>query len=396
MSVNTMGIEQAYTLLNAIHAQATGKTGIAATDLSSWISTAQSTLATGYEPTLNAITQVIGRTIVSVRPYSEKFKGLEMSADRWGGITRKINFADTQAYSDDTFALVDGQAIDPFIVRKPNVLETRYTGSDVYCGQLSVTREQLTVAFSNPTEFASFMSGLMQWFVNQRTQWLEELKRSILCNSIAGIADEAAGNSNAFKKVVHLLSEYNSASGLSLTATTVMQPANFPAFMKWAYTRISNISRLMTERSGLYQTSITGKDINRHTPVEDQRIYMTSKYLDAMTDMVLADVYHDNFLRYANVEAVNYWQAIDSPDTVSVKPVYIDSTATVKIASANVSVSPVVGIMFDRDAMGYNIYQDELETSPYNQLGQYYNLAHHVRVQLQNDFTEKMVLLLLD
>ena len=391
MSVNTMGIEQAYTLINAIHAQATGKNSLNATDLSSFISVAQETLQTGYEPTLNAITQVIGRTIVSVRPYNEKFKGLEMSSDRWGGITRKINFADTQSYADETWALVDGQAIDPFIVRKPNILETRYVGSDVYCGELSVTREQLTVAFSNPTEFAAFMSGLMTWFVNQRTQWLENLKRMILCNAIAGIADE-----NLTGRRIKLLTEYNNASGLSLTSTTVMQPANFPGFMKWAYTRISNISHLMTERSGLYQTPITGKDLNRHTPVEDQRIYMTSKYLDAMTDMVLADVYHDNFLRYADVEPVNFWQAIGSPDSVSVKPVYIDGSGTVKVASGNVSVSPVVGIMFDRDALGYNIYQDELETSPYNQRGQYYNLAHHVRVQLQNDFTEKMVLLTLD
>lgn len=391
MSVNTMGIEQAYTLINAVHAQATGKNSLTATDLSSFISVAQETLQTGYEPTLNAITQVIGRTIVSVRPYNEKFKGLEMSADRWGGITRKINFADTQAYQDESWALVDGAAIDPFIVRKPNILETRYVGSDVYCGELSVTREQLTVAFSNPTEFAAFMSGLMTWFVNQRTQWLEHLKRMILCNAIAGIKDE-----NATGRIVHLLSEYNTASGLSLTSTTVMQPANFPGFMKWAYTRISNISHLMTERSGLYQTAITGKDINRHTPVEDQRIYMTSKYLDAMTDMVLADVYHDNFLRYADVEPVNFWQSIKSPDSVSVKPVYIDGSGTVKVASGNVSVSPVVGIMFDRDALGYNIYQDELETSPYNQRGQYYNLAHHCRIMLTNDFSEKMVLLTLD
>ena len=390
MAVNTMGIEQAYTLVNAIHSQATGKTALTPTDLSSFISVAQETLATGYEPTLNAITQVIGRTIVSARPYSEKFKGLEVSGDRWGGIIRKINFADTQSYGDETFALVDGSSVDPFIVRKPNVLETRYVGSDVYCGELSITKEQLTVAFSNPTEFASFMSGLMTWFVNQRTQWLENLKRSILDNAIAALKEM-----NETGRIIHLLTEYNTATGLTLTATTVMQPANFPAFMKWAYTRISNISRLMTERSGLFQTAITGKDINRHTPVEDQRIYMTSKYLDAMTDMVLADTYHDNFLRYADVEAVNFWQSIKSPDTVSVTPVYINSSGVVTTGSAQV-VTPVVGIMFDRDAMGYNIYRDELETSVYNQRGSYYNLAHHVRVQLQNDFSEKMVLLLLD
>lgn len=394
MSVNTLGIEQAYTLVNAIHDQATGKTGIVATDLSSFISVAQETLASGYEPTLNAISQVIGRTLVAVRPYSEKFKGLQMTTDRWGAITRKINFADTQSYSNEAWTLTDGYSVDPFIVRKPDVLETRYLGSDVYSGELSITREQLTVAFSNPQEFASFMSGLMTWFVNQRTQWLENLKRSILANAIGGLYAKYTDPTEG-KRVIHLLSEYNTASGLSLTSTTVMQPANFPGFMKWAYTRVSNISRLMTERSGLFQTPITGKDINRHTPVEDQRIYMTSKYLDAMDDMVLADTYHDNFLRYADVEAVNFWQSIATPDTVSVTPVYINNSGVVTTGTAQV-VTPVVGIMFDRDAMGYNIYQDELLTSPFNQRGEYYNLAHKVRVQLQTDFSEKMVLLLLD
>ena len=36
MAVNTMSIEQAYTLVNAIHAQATGRNDIQATDLSSF------------------------------------------------------------------------------------------------------------------------------------------------------------------------------------------------------------------------------------------------------------------------------------------------------------------------------------------------------------------------
>ena len=388
MAVNTMGIEQAYTLVNAIHEQATGQKTIQPTDLSSFISVAQATLQTGYENTLNAISQVLGRTIIAVRPYEEKFRGLEYSADRWGGIIRKINFADTPALDDPTYSLVDGQSIDQFVVKKPNVLETRYVGSDAYKGQMTIFTRQLDVAFSNPQEFASFMSGLMTHFVNERTQWLENLKRSMLANLIGAKSDMGAD-------VIHLLTEYNSATGLSLTSQTAIQPANFKGFMEWVYTRVSNLSRLMTERSELFQMVITGKPIMRHTPMEDQRVYMGSKFLDAMSSMVLADTYHDNFLRYADVEAVNFWQAIQNPDTVSVTPVYIDNTGAVVTGTAQV-VSPIVGVMFDRDAIGYNIYQDSLETSPYNADGQYYNLFHHVRVQLQNDFTEKALVLMLD
>ena len=91
MSVNTMSKQQAYALINAIHQEATGQVSIQPTDLSSFISVAQATLQSGYENTLNAITQVLQRTIIAVRPYDEKFKGLQMSADSWGGIIRKIN-----------------------------------------------------------------------------------------------------------------------------------------------------------------------------------------------------------------------------------------------------------------------------------------------------------------
>ena len=390
MAVNSMTKEQAYQLINAIHTQATGQTAITPTDLSSFISVAQSTLAAGYEQTLNAITQVLSRTIVAVRPYDEKFKGLEMTADTWGGIIRKINFADREAIADPTHATVEGQSIDQYEVRKPHVLETRYVGSDVWMGSYTIYREQLKTAFENEGNFGSFMTGLMTHFLNERTQWFENLKRSLIANMIAAKSDIGGGS------VIHLLTEYNAATGLSLTATTVMQPANYKPFMEWAYARVSEVSRLMTERSQLFQQTITGYPIMRHTPMRDQRVYFAASFLEAMDARVLADTYHDNFLKYADVEGVSYWQAINDPLKVSATPVYVDNTGAVKAAAANVAVDNVIGIIFDRDAMGYNIYNEALEASPYNAKGQYYNLFAHADVQLQSDVTEKAAIFLLD
>lgn len=392
MAVNNMTKEQAYALINAIHTQATGQVAIQPTDLSSFISVAQSTLAVGTEQTLNAITQVLQKTLVAVRPYEEKFKGLEMSADTWGGIIRKINFADREAIEDPTHATVEGQSIDQYKVRKPKVLETRYVGSDVYMGSYTIYKEQLKTAFENESNFGAFMTGLMTHFLNERTQWLEGLKRSLLANMIAAKSDIGGGS------VIHLLTEYNAAIGLAtpLTATTVMQPANYKPFMEWAYARVSEVSRLMTERSQLFQQTITGYPIMRHTPMRDQRVYMSASFLEAMDARVLADTYHDNFLRYADVEGVSYWQDINDPLKVSVTPVYVDNTGAVKAAAANVAVDNVIGIIFDRDALGYNIFRDDLETSPYNASGSYYNIFQHVDVQLQSDVTEKAAIFLLD
>ena len=390
MAVNNMTKEQAYQLIAAIHAQATGTAALTPTDLSSFISVAQSTLAAGTEQTLNAITQVLQKTLVAVRPYDEKFKGLEMTAEQWGGIIRKINFADTPAEADPTHATVNGQAIDQYIVKKPVVLETRYVGSDVWMGSYTIYREQLKTAFENESNFGAFMTGLMTHFLNERSQWFEGLKRSLLANMIAAKSDIGGGS------VIHLLTEYNAATDLSLTDKTVMQPENYKAFMEWCYARISEVSRLMTERSQLFQQTITGYPIFRHTPVRDQRVYMAANFLEAMDARVLADTYHENFLRYADVEGVSFWQSIDSPLSVSAKPVYVDNTGAVKAAAANVAVNNVIGIIFDRDALGYNVYNEALETSPYNAKGQYYNIFSHADVQLQSDVTEKAAIFLLD
>lgn len=390
MSVNNMSIEQAYTLINAIHAQATGNTTLTATDTASFTSVAQATLAAGYEPVLGAITQVLNKTLIAVRPYSRKFAGLEVSADRWGAITRKINFADRGAEADDTFALIDGQSIDQYAVKKADILETRYLGSDVYAGHYTIYTRQLDVAFSSAEEFGRFMSGLMTHFSNEREQWLENLSRTLVANFIG-----AEIQINNTESVVHLLTEYNAATGGSYTSTTIRQPANWKPFLQWVYARVAGITRLMSERSSLFQQKITGKAIVRHTPLADQKVYFLADFMDAMDAQVLADTYHDNYLKYADVEKVSFWQAIDSPDEIDLDPcVYIDSSAAV--ATATVAEDNIMGVIFDRDACGYNIYQNDLQTSPYNAAGQYYNIFSHVRVQTQNDLTEKGCVLLLD
>ena len=388
MSVNTLSIEQAYSLIKSIHDQATGKTALTPTDPSSFASVATKTLATGYDTVLNAMSQVLTRTMIAVRRFDGSFNGLDMTGDRWGAITRKISFGDVDPAAENTYALVNGVSVDDMTVRKVPTLETHYYGSLVYSDHITIYTRQLDVAFQSPEEFGRFMAGLMTHWSNIRRQWLNEQKRMIVNNFISG---KNALNSN----VIHLLTEYNSATGLSLTATTVLQPANYKPFMEWVFARVAGISRLMTERSELFQVKITGYDINRHTPLVDQRVYMLADFLEALRAMVLADTYHDSFLTYSDVEPVSYWQAIQSPRSISTTPVYIDSTGAVTVGTAQV-INNVVGVLFDRDAMGFNISQDEIVSSHYNAGGQYYNLWYHFRGQWQNDFTEKGVVLLMD
>ena len=389
MSVNTMNFEQAATLLNAIHSQVTGSAQLTPTDVSSFISVAQATLQAGYDPVINAISQVVGRTIFSIRPYNARFKGLQMDSQKWGAITRKIAIADKAFEDNQAFNLVDGQSIDPWVVNKPEVLQLNYYGFDTYCKSFTIFKDQLDSAFKGPEEFGSFMTMVTQNALDMLEQAKESMARLALDNFIAG-------KINAQNGVIHLLTEYNNEVGGSYTATTIKDPANFPAFIKWAYARIATLTNMMTERSQLFQIQVTGKELTRHTPFDRQRVYLLNWLLNNIDARVLAETYNYKFLEFADVEAVNFWQSIQTPDAINILPVVLQNDGTLNSPASAVNQSAVMGVIFDEDAMGITLQNEEVAVSPYNPRGSYWVEYHKATMRYYNDFSEKGIVLLLD
>lgn len=389
---NTLTIDQASTVLNAIVAQATGNTAIATADTKDFVTVAQTGLLAGYDPLLGAISQVLSRTIFSVRPYTRKFKSLEADAITYGNHVRKINIADKVAQNDGRLPLTDGVAVDQQQVSKPTILQTNFYGAQTYERQYTIFKDQLDTAFTSPEEFARFISMVVQNVSDMIEQDHEQFARMTVANYIGGVLS----GPNAANQVVHLLTEYNTATGLSLTATTVLQPANYPGFIKWAFARIAALSALLTERSEVFHTNVTGKPIQRHTPESEQRIYLYAPSKFGIESRVLADTYHDNYLSMAKHEAVNFWQSIKTPDTINVKPTWMKSDGTLQSASNAVVQGSVFGVIFDREAMGYTTVNQWSSPAPFNAKGGYTNVFFHFTDRHWNDFTENGIVLLMD
>lgn len=389
---NTLTIDQASTVLNAIVAQATGNTAIATADTKDFVTVAQTGLLSGYDPLIAAISQVLSRTIFSVRPYTRKFKSLEADSITYGNHVRKLNIADKAAVNDDRLPLTDGVAVDQQKVSKPTVLQTNLYGAQTYQRQYTIFKDQLDTAFSGPEEFARFISMMMQNVSDMIEQDHEQFARMTVANYIGGVLS----GPNAANQVVHLLTEYNTATGLSLTATTVMQPANYPAFVKWAFARIAALSALLTERSEVFHTNVTGKPIKRHTPESEQRVYLYAPSKFGIESRVLADTYHDNYLSMAKHEAVNFWQSIKTPDTINVKPTWMKADGTLQSATNAVVQAGVFGVIFDREAMGYTTVNQWSSPAPFNAAGGYTNVFFHFTDRHWNDFTENGIVLLMD
>ena len=175
-----------------------------------------------------------------------------------------------------------------------------------------------------------------------------------------------------------------------------MQPVNFIGFARWMIARINTISRLMAERSTMYQTTISGNAVVRHTPAQDLKVYMSAKIMDQMDAMALSLTYHDEYLKLADVEGVAYWQAIGTPESVTGKPTYTNTSGVVTTPGTASTVSNIVGLMFDRDALGMASILEETSITPFNARGRYWNNFYHNKVKTRMDMTEKMVLLTLD
>ena len=402
MSVNTLTFEQVSTVLTSIVQQATNQAVITPTDTGSFVSVAQMALRADRDAVMNAISNVLTRTIFSIRPYSAKMTGLEMDTFRWGNMMRKLSIADTAWQDDPAYAWPvtydssqspatgDGEAVDPWTIKKPNILQTNFYGASVYFDEMTITEDQIESAFTGPEQLGSFLTLLMTNLSNRLEMSNEGLRRGLVCNAIAAMRAE-----NKAERNIHLLTEYNTLTGNTYTAADIYDPANFPGFMKWMYARVAELTDLFTANSTMFQTVITGKPILRHTPLEMQRIYMYSPLMRQMEARVLADAYHDGFLRYSDVESLPYWQSIGTKDTVSAAPVYTGTDGSV-VTGTNTVVENVVGLIFDSDAMGMTILDRRVLSTPVNTKGLYRNIHVHAKQRVVFDSTEKCALLTLD
>lgn len=407
MPMNTFSFSQAATVLNGIVKQATGRETIQpiATP-QDFVSVAQTALLNGADPVLNAISQMWSRTIFANRDYRAPLDSLMMELPRYGNATRKISPVAMDMVNDSRYewpvaydavghqanALGNGESVDMYKINKQDALQTNFYGTAIFEQDYTIFRDQFDSAFRDADEFARFNSMMMTERQNDRETYRQNVARALQANYIGGIIKEGQAT-----RVVHLLAEYKTQTGLNeLTAQTIYQPENFAPFMRWVYARIKTISRMMAERSQLYQTVINGKPILRHTSAENLRVALYAPAMAQMEAMVLSDTYNDNYLKYATFDAVNFWQSIETPDSISVNPVYTGTNGAVVTSNEETEQAGIFGVLHDRDALGYAAVNDWNSVTPFNSKGGYWNEHYHSTFKTISDMTEKGVVLLLD
>lgn len=390
MAVNTLSFEQIATVMNQLYKMVTGQTAQAMVTTADFVTVAQKTFLNGFDPVLGAISQILGRTIWgSDRPYRGKLGGMERSVQEYGYVSRKLSISDKDFSNSEAFTLTDGQSVDMYKVNKPNVLQMNFYGQTLIDKDVTIFRTQLKNAFRSPEELGSFISMVLQNANDMIEQKRETLRRMTLANLVGG---KIAANNG----VIHVLTEYHADTGLSLTATTVKDPANWGEFVKWLHARMADVSNMFTERTGMYQIQVTGNYVSHHTPVQDQRIFMLSQYLNAIKSRVMSGTFNDDFIKFAYTEEVSFWQSPDDREKINVTPVYLQADGSLATAQAAIEQDNIIAVMMDRDAAGITIMDEETAQTPYNTKGKYWNINFSAIARYWNDFMEKCAVFILD
>ena len=376
-------------ILTNIVEQATGISDITAIN-GGFMSVATTALGIAPDALLNAISQVISRTVFSIRPYNRKFAGLFVDNMKWGNHVRKINIGDKDWEQNVSYDLVNGESVDADIVSKPDILQTNFYGQCVYSKHYTLFRDQLNIALQNEEEFERFYTMLVQNTMDMIEQCHENTARATIVNLIGG---KVKGDTH---NVIHLVTEYNDVAGLTLDSDTVKKPENFVPFYKWAFSRIKTISGLMTERSLQYHINITGHNIMRHTPVQNQRLYLYTPEMNNVESSIFSSVFNEQYLKMMDYEGVNFWQSIKTPMGINVKARYITGTGDLTMDATGTATSNILGVLMDEEAAGITTYGARTAVTPYNARGEYTNVWWHFNDRYWNDFTENAVVFLLD
>lgn len=411
--------QDCHVLMNELVHMATGRTDIKVVDSSSFVSAGETVLQSGTENTLNALSLLIGRTFMAVRPYDARLNIINnIDTDGFTGRMRKISFYSRDALSSGDWntqlnganlktGATNGEAVNTDVTKsatksmweqnQPIPLEMNFSGMSVWEDSTTIYQYQLKQAFRSESEFAQFISGVMTEKANDIESQKEAFNRMTLLNRI-GMA--YAIKTTVPSGAVNLTKKFNEKFGTSYTSAE-LRTTYLEEFLKFFVSEFKIVSDRMVDRSALYHWTAdkvidgTTYKMLRHTPKELQRLILFNPLFTEAEAQVFPTIFNDRYLKIDNYEGLNYWQSIDTPESVKIKcaiPDVTNSNGGLQTVSAEVNLPYVVGCLYDRDALMTQFFLESSAVTPLEARKRFYNTWWTFGRNAINDATENFVL----
>lgn len=380
-----MKVSQIYNIVNDVTKEVLGKTELLNEDLSNIVDVGNEVFnANAYDNYVKSLVNHIGRVIFVNRPYSGSVPSVLMDGWEFGSVLEKIQCDLPQAEENESWELEDGASYDENIFTRPKVSAKFFNKRVTFEIPYSFTERQVKESFSDATQLNAFMSMLYNAVERSMTIKMDALVMRTINNMIGETvhAEFADGNydQNSGVRAVNLLHLYKAVKP---EATTTAENFLYDMdFLKFATKTIGLYKSRMSKISSLF--NIGGKE--RFTPDDMLHIVMLADFTKATDVYLQSDTFHNEFTSLPNADIVPYWQG--SGVDYGFGSV---SEINIKTASgATVEISGVIGVMFDRDALGVTNLDRRVNTH-YNAKAEFFNNWYKFDAGYFNDLNENFV-----
>ena len=383
-----MQVKQLHTLINSVVKEVVGETAVLNEDLTNVVDIGKEVFTAGaVDNYVKSLVNHIGKVIFVNRLYAGGVPSVLMDAWEYGSVLEKISSEMPTASENQSWDLADGTDYSPDVFYKPKVSAKFFNSKITFEIPVSFTELQVKESFSNSTQLNGFISMLVTGVENSMTVKLDALIMRTINNMIGEVAfadlegtTPGVIDTNQDKvKAVNLLKGYNTAYGKTLTAAKALSD---PEFVRYATYRIGLYQDRMSRVSTLF--NVGGKE--RFTPKDMQHVVLLSDFSKASETFVLSGAYNEERVSLPKHESVPYWQG-------SGLNYEFDEVSKVDVKTAGgktVSLEGIIGVIFDRDALGVSNLSRRVTTN-YNPKAEFYTNFYKFDAGYFNDMNENFV-----
>lgn len=384
-----MKVSQIYEIVNAMSQEYLGKTDIVTEDLTGIVDFGDQIQNLGLlDNYVKSLIDHIGKVVFVDRPYQGSVPSVLMDGWEYGAIMEKIAMDEyPKAQENDTWNLQNGKSYDPNVFNQPKASAKFFNKRSTFEIPISLAEKQVKSAFSNAQQLNSFFSMINTAIETSMTIKLDSLVMSTI-NSMSAATIKNA-ETTPTPRAVNLLTLYNTRFTQTLTAAQAIQD---PAFLRWASFYMGIYVKRLSKLSTLF--NVGGKE--RFTSADRLHIVLLDEFVKASEAYLQSDTYHENFVKLPNAETVPYWQGsgtdydFESTSAINVKYQPSQNDAGTPPAAVAVEQSGILGVMFDRDALGVSNL-DRRTTTNYNPRGEFFNNWYKFDAGYFNDLNENFV-----
>ena len=371
-----MKITQLYTLVNSVTKEVLGETTVVNEDLSNIVDVGKAVIdqQNGVDNYVRKLVDHIGKVIFVNRAYAGGAPSVLMDSWEFGSVLEKVSADLPEASENDSWNLQDGQEYSQDVFYQPKVEAKFYNSKVTFEVKMSFAEKQVKSAFSSAEQLNGFISMLVTAVENSLTVKLDAL----IMRAINNMTAETIKGANA-NQVINLLAGFNAGRTTQLTAAKAITD---PDFIRYASYQIG----LYTQRMGKISTLFNAGAKARFTPKDKMHIVLLSDFSAAAGVYLDSDTQNMDLVALPEHESVPYWQGSGTGYTFDDV-----SSIDVKTASgATVKQSGIIGIIFDRDAVGVaNL--DRRVTTAYNARAEFYTNFYKLDAGFFNDTSENFV-----